>query len=115
MTLSDLSSMIPYLYSGILIKMSRKNNDHTKKPWEKTFEEIKDDKGNYSRRASRQSNKRNTMLTTILLGVFVVIIVSTIVFYFVSQRASRQTVSTDDSIEVVSSSEKNHLRVRKRL
>lgn len=44
MTLSDLSSMIPYLYSGILIKMSRKNNDHTKKPWEKTFEEIKDDK-----------------------------------------------------------------------
>lgn len=24
--------------------MSRKNNDHTKKPWEKTFEEIKDDK-----------------------------------------------------------------------
>lgn len=93
--------------------MSRKSNDHTKKPWEKTFEEIKDDKGNYSRRASRQSNRRNTMLTTILLGVFVVIIISTIIFYFVSQRASKQNVSNDDSIEVVSSSEKNHLRVRK--
>ena len=44
MRLSDLSNMIPYLYSGDFNKMSRKNNDHTKKPWEKTFEEIKDDK-----------------------------------------------------------------------
>ena len=46
------------------------NNKNDEKPWEKTFEEDRDEQGNYSRTANRRNAKNNTMLTTSLLIIF---------------------------------------------
>ena len=53
------------------------NNKNDEKPWEKTFEEDRDEQGNYSRTANRRNAKNNTMLTTSLLIIFILFF-----FYF---------------------------------
>lgn len=83
--------------------MSQKDDRHTKKPWENTFEDEKDELGNYSRTASRKSSHKNAVLTNSLLLVFVVIVIGTIALYFISQKTANKTFDDNGNVEVVSS------------
>ena len=50
--------------------MSNRNDNHDDKPWEKKFEDGKDENGLYSRRASKRKDKLNSRLPLVLLLVF---------------------------------------------
>ena len=86
--------------------MSQKDDRHTKKPWENTFEDEKDEQGNYLRTASRKSSHKNAVLTNSLLVVFVVIVIGTIALYFISQKTANKTFDDNGNVEVVSSTAK---------
>ena len=49
--------------------MSNRNDNHDDKPWEKKFEDGKDENGLYSRRASKRKDKLNSRLPLVLLLV----------------------------------------------
>ena len=44
---------------GICEEAGWMNNKNDEKPWEKTFEEDRDEQGNYSRTANRRNAKNN--------------------------------------------------------
>ncbi|MCZ2492560.1 SAG1386/EF1546 family surface-associated protein [Dellaglioa carnosa] len=79
--------------------MSDKKDNSEKKPWEKSFEDDRDDNGNYSRSANRRKSKNSSLLTTGLLVVFVAIIVGTIGFYIVESNKVYQPedIATSES------------------
>ena len=63
--------------------MGNRNDNHDDKPWEKKFEDGKDENGLYSRRASKRKDKLNSRLPLLLLLVFCFVIVATIALYFI--------------------------------
>ena len=92
--------------------MSNRNDNHDDKPWEKKFEDGKDENGLYSRRASKRKDKLNSRLPLVLLLVFCFVIVATIALYFISLKTAAQPTNDDGgNIEVVtSSSSKNSFK-----
>ena len=85
--------------------MSNRNDNHDDKPWEKKFEDGKDENGLYSRRASKRKDKLNSRLPLVLLLVFCFVIVATIALYFISLKTAAQPTNDDGgNIEVVTSS-----------
>lgn len=84
--------------------MSNRNDNHDDKPWEKKFEDGKDENGLYSRRASKRKDKLNSRLPLVLLLVFCFVIVATIALYFISLKTAAQPTNDDGgNIEVVTS------------
>ena len=85
--------------------MGNRNDNHDDKPWEKKFEDGKDENGLYSRRASKRKDKLNSRLPLLLLLVFCFVIVATIALYFISLKTAAQPTNDDGrNIEVVTSS-----------
>ena len=85
--------------------MSNRNDNHDDKPWEKKFEDGKDENGLYSRRASKRKDKLNSRLPLVLLLVFCFVVVATIALYFISLKTAAQPTNDDGgNIEVVTSS-----------
>ena len=75
--------------------MSNRNDNHDDKPWEKKFEDGKDENGLYSRRASKRKDKLNSRLPLVLLLVFCFVIVATIALYFISLKTAAQPTNDD--------------------
>ncbi|WP_334116272.1 SAG1386/EF1546 family surface-associated protein [Ligilactobacillus sp.] len=85
--------------------MSNRNDNHDDKPWEKKFEDGKDENGLYSRRASKRKDKLNSRLPALLLLGFCFVIAATIALYFISLKTAAQPTNDDGgNIEVVTSS-----------
>lgn len=84
--------------------MKERHASNEDKPWENSFENNRDEQGNYSRTAARKKVQGRTVLTTSLIAIFVVIILGTIALYFITQSTSTKQVESSSKIEVISSS-----------
>lgn len=67
-----------------------KNKTNQDKPWDKSFEDDRDDNGNISRIERRKHTRGNTVLTWVLIGAFVLICFIPVVWHAVDARMANK-------------------------
>ena len=67
-----------------------KNKTNQDKPWDKSFEDDRDDNGNFSRIERRKHTRGNTVLTWVLVGALVLICLIPVVWHAVDARMANK-------------------------
>ena len=78
--------------------MSQKNdNDKSQadKPWDKTFEDDRDDSGNLSRTQKRKQDSSNSTLTTVLVVLILLLALAPIGYFLVKKNSLNNPQQTE--------------------